>query len=272
MAPKLTPAQDLLLRLMPLEGGTIGNTRLEPIFEAAAREKGIDVVPHDTYWHTREALRAAGLVDNGRGRGGSLYRIGDVNRQTPGQLKELYTRELSLYMPFAHVVQTQWLPQRGVQPACSVVKTTALAGKRNTGGQWTRPDVTAVYVRDYTYIPGRVLEVVTFEIKPHGGGTVVGVYEALAHTRFSTRAYLAVHTPGEESLPTDVAYECERHDIGLITFVDPADFGTYEELLTPPRRSPDPERTDNFIRTQMVGHRHAIHGLVNAAAAPPTDA
>ena len=262
MVQKLNHAQDLLLRLMPPDGGTIGNTRLEPLFEKEAREKGIVIVPHETYWQTREVLRASGLVEIGRGRGGSLYRIGEVNKQTPGQLKDLYNRELSLYAPFASVIQNQWLPQRGVKPEYSTVKTTALAGKKNTGGQWTRPDVTAVYVRDYTFIPGRVLEVVTFEIKPQGGGSVVGVYEALAHTRFSTRAYLAVHVPGGEDLPNDVAYECERHDIGLITFVDPADFNTYEEQLTPPRRTPDPERTDNFIRVQMDGCRADIAHLV----------
>lgn len=53
---------------------------------------------------------------------------------------------------------------------------TAKQGSRQTGGKWTRPDVIAVGYKTFPYLPGRYLEVVTFEIKPFQTTDVSAVY------------------------------------------------------------------------------------------------
>jgi hypothetical protein len=38
-----------------------------------------------------------------------------------------------------------------------------MIAQRLTGGRWTRPDLVSVAVRTYRYLPGKHMEVVTFE-------------------------------------------------------------------------------------------------------------
>jgi hypothetical protein len=131
-----------------------------------------------------------------------------------------------------------------------------MQGRRATGGTWSRPDITSVEVRTFSYVPGKFLEVVTFEVKPHNAINIQEVYEALAHRRTSTRAYVVLHVPINSATAltssiADVAAVARGHGVGLVTAEDPADYETWDEREEAQRHEPDPERLDEFISAQL---------------------
>jgi len=75
-----------------------------------------------------------------------------------------------------------------------------------------------VAVRSYQFTPGKRLEVITFEIKPDLDEALEGAYEALAHSAFAHRSYLAVDIrayANQEDIPHDrIVQECTRHGVG----------------------------------------------------------
>jgi hypothetical protein len=94
---------------------------------------------------------------------------------------------------------------------------TANAGRTSTGGKWTRPDFTAISVLNFMYVPGKSLEVVAFEVKKSWEEALEGVYESLAFTVFSHRAFLVVRNElGAEPLIDKVRNECGRNGVGLM--------------------------------------------------------
>ncbi|MEY4581494.1 MAG: hypothetical protein RL701_6197, partial [Pseudomonadota bacterium] len=155
-----------LLDLVPVDGTGIGNTRL-------MRE--LDWGEHE-FWDVRNRLVDRGILEVGRGRGGSVRRIAAVSSvvvPTPGteppppakQLIEAieHSSEAELYPPIARVLEEKWTKDRRVESA--IVQITAQQGRRATGGRWTRPDITVATLSTYPYVPGRHFDVVTFEIK-----------------------------------------------------------------------------------------------------------
>ncbi|HUA83189.1 MAG TPA: hypothetical protein VMB85_04975 [Bryobacteraceae bacterium] len=94
---------------------------------------------------------------------------------------------------------------------------------------------------------------ITFEVKPNLDTALEGVYEALAHSAFAHRTYLAVRIDaGLEDIPDDrIVQECSRHGVGYLTFTDPADYDTFDLVNTATLKDPDPYDVDNFIRTQV---------------------
>jgi hypothetical protein len=92
-------------------------------------------------------------------------------------------------------------------------------------------------------------------VKPSIDNALEGVYEALAHSAFAHRSYLAVDVrehDEEEEIPDDrIVQECTRHGVGYMTFTDPADYDTYEIVCTARLNEPDPYEVDKFIRTQI---------------------
>jgi hypothetical protein len=171
----------------------------------------------------------------------------------------VYVHEGDLYPDVKRTLETSWARKRQIEPLA--VEITAAQGRKATGGRWTRPDVVSVAVRTYRYLPGKSLEVVTFEVKPSDAITVTAVYEALAHLRSATHAYVIFHVPddGAESVGR-VIEEARRvgrkHGVGVITMSDPKDWDTWDELEEAHRVEPDPERLDEFISTQLSQDAH----------------
>jgi hypothetical protein len=113
----------------------------------------------------------------------------------------------------------------------------------------------AVEVKTYLYVPGKHLNVTTFEIKPSDAIDVSAVYEALAHRRSATHSYLVLHVPGAAELEPVVDEVCRvarSHGVGVITVADPARYETWDEREEAVRSEPDPERLDHFIVTQFT--------------------
>lgn len=87
------------------------------------------------------------------------------------------TNELSLYPPMRAVIERDWARER--RQDLLAVEITALVGRR-PDGIWSRPDITTVEVRTFEFVPGKHLDVNTFEIKSHNAVNVQAVYEAVA--------------------------------------------------------------------------------------------
>ncbi len=242
-----------LLNHIPADGGRVSNVTL-------LRTLRWD---EDRYYMARDALLASGQIVRSTGRGGTVRRAApaSVEPSTPAstvvevaeQIEEEVRSELDLYEPMRKVIAGDWARDRRWDPLA--VDITAQQGRRATGGTWSRPDIVSVEVRAFAYVPGKHLEVTTFEVKPASGITVQAVYEALAHRRAATRSYVLLHVPpGNPELDDavdDVATVARSHGIGLITAGEPDNYQTWEEREEAQRIEPDPERLDQFIATQL---------------------
>jgi len=264
--PDLSPLEGLdkdcvaLFQVVPEDGSTISNK--------SAREKlGWD--SEDTterYFSVRDRLEDAGLIIRGRGKGGTVRRIlsgaaaeaeskgGEEDAEAVADaLADSIRRERDLYDPMLNVIETRWARDRRSSPIA--VEVTAHGGSKATG-IWARPDITSIEVRIFPHVPGKYLEVITFEVKPSDGINVQAVYEALAHRRAANRSYVLLHVPAgqRDDLEAEVGELCEvarGHGIGVITAEEPDDYETWEEREVAERVEPDPERLDKFIAHQM---------------------
>lgn len=208
------------------------------------------------------------LVDLGLavvGHGGSLKRVQPPKGWTspttlskdpePWQFVPATTKETLLYMPLIQTLEANWTTDQN--PALPMaVHNTAHSGSRKTGGRWSRPDAVAVWVRQFQYVPGDFLEISTFEVKPFNNIDVLAVYEAIAHRRAATHAYVAIHVPAHLSRALRDRIKAIRsvaaaHGVGLVRFGDPTDYSTWKNVLDAERFEPDPEKLDKFIGQQL---------------------
>ena len=230
-----TEYQRSLLDLVPKGGESIGNGTLREQFRRLIG-KNRKITDQD-YWTLRNSLIDEGKLEPGRGRGGSV--------QAP-----LPRAESRLYEPFLEAIRSGYAPEHRISRP--VMEITAAQGRRMTGGKWTRPDITLIAVRTFSFVPGKRLEVVTFEVKPDQDLAFDGVFEATAHSAFAHLAFLAVKVNGEKRAPDErILQECKRLGIGYITFTDADDYDTFEVVNIPSHREPDPYEVDKFITTQV---------------------
>lgn len=249
---------------LPVDGTTTSNLALQKRLGWGS----------DRYFRSRDALVDMGLVVRGRGRGGVVRRVlGDsstVEERTVAVVVEagadpqtaaatveaVIKNELALYEPMRQVIATSWAKDHRREPLA--VEITALQGRRVTGGTWSRPDIVSVEVRTFAFVPGKYLEVATFEVKAANAINVQAVYEALAHRRAATHSYVVLHVPADqaeqlEEAVADVAEASRAHGIGVITAADPGDYNTWEDREEARRIEPDPERLNAFVATQLSG-------------------
>ena len=244
--------EQLLLSKLPKDGSAVGNLSLR-------KELGWD---QERYWRVRNTLLEQEAVMIGRGKGGSV-RLTNPSVSDGGGVDELpeeaeaqskWNSEEALYEPLAKVLEQQWA--KDLYLGEYFVEITARQGRRSTGGKWSRPDIVLVSVSVYEHLPGRFLDVTTFEVKPSWEMNVAGVYEALAHRRSTTRSYLAVHVPkslddqSQKNLEL-ICEEASRHDVGVVTFEEPDDYSTWDFKVEAGAGATDPSRLNEFIETQL---------------------
>ena len=247
---ELGPDERAILAAVPPDGSTIGNRALRANLKWLRQSQ--------RYFTARNKLVEAGLLLRGRGRGGSVRLAVTDEHDDRGSpvvaALPILNVEKALYEPMRAVIRGEWASERGIRPLA--VETTAFQGKKGTGGLWSRPDIVSVEIRNFPYVPGRFLEVVTFEIKMSSALNIRAVYEALAHRRAATHSYVLAHVPDSEveelkETVNDVAQVARQHGIGLITAADPGDFQSWEEVVEAQRVDPDPERLNSFIKVQL---------------------
>lgn len=226
-------------------GGSCGNGRLR-------NELGWD---EDFYWKVQGHLVEAGRIVAGRGQGGSV-------RFTERQAIESSTdsvavaqaapaavqRERDLYSPLKKAIESKWIHRFGLDDV--VVDETHSRGSKDTGGTFTRPDITAAGIRRYVYLPKR-LEIVTFEVKPAEALSVMGVLEAIAHREAAHRSYVvyaASRGSFEAAAEADRILELsQKFGIGVVLAERASDVETWEVILDAVRHEPDPARLDRFL-------------------------
>jgi len=246
-----------LLALVP-DGQSVGNVTLRSSLDWDDK----------LYWLIRNRLVDRGVLGLGRGRGGSVRLVQSTTVSPPTPLGAATAvpvvlgeptpsgriAEDALYEPLAKVLRTEWVKDRRYDDA--VVEITARQGSKATGGRWSRPDIVVASLTTYAWVPGKYFDVTTFEVKPFDGFDVTAVYEALAHLRSATRAYVLVHVPEalrepfEETLQA-ATDEADRHHVGFIVVGDPGDWETWDVRVEARRREPDPGRLNEFLAVQV---------------------
>lgn len=251
--------QDALLSKLKDLGGNAGNTRL-------IREL---CWPEDDYWIIRDRMVDLGLLRKYRAYGGAVALVDKTSAaddeqdnlampdssitgaDSPKQ-EETKSAERDLYEPIATVLRGAWAKHNRFRH--HLVEITAFQGRRNTGGTWTRPDIAVAALRVFPFLPGKYFDLITFEVKPSWALSVTGVYEALAHRRAGTQAYLWLHCPDSASnieVLSLIQEEAERHGIGLIVASEPSNYDTWQQKCDPERVEPDPDMLNEFITLQM---------------------
>lgn len=243
-----------LYELTPIDGRAIGNGALREVLRAAVPA---DQFSEEDYWDLRNSLITDGRLEKGRGKGGSVRRVIAIESPATAALADASSQfvsaaEASLYEPFQKAIQNGYVPDNDLKPwVCEI---TASQGRRNTGGVWTRPDVTLIAMQTFTYTPDKIFQVVTFEIKPSVETALAGVYEAAAHSAFAHRSFLAFPAFKDyDRNPTfeRIRQECLRFNLGLILFEDVAVWDTYEFELDELSSQPEPHRVNDFIKGQI---------------------
>ena len=235
------------------DDGSLGN-------QALRESSGL---PEEVYLAVRNRLRDSGRLSIGRGRGGSIRKTVDHPEgsapdalsatEEPVAASAPWEDEASLYPPMLEVLQKRWVQDQAF--VSSVVENTSRGGRR-PDGTWARPDLTCIAMTSYSYLPGKFLDVVTFEVKPCSGVSLTAVYEALSHRRAATKSHVLLHVPNDRLLERDpllaeICEEASKHGIGVIVAEDPADFDTWDFREVADRVEPDPWKLNTFIQTQL---------------------
>lgn len=262
---ELTADELALLRRVPEDGSSIGNGRLRRELDWKESK----------YWKVRDSLVEKGYLAVGFGRGGSVYRLmeEDVHEEEQGEEDEDDAREEEvpfgydsseevLYAPILKMLKENWqqLFPGFPTPTRHWVDSSPRQGRKMTGGRWTRPDLSAVTLNKYRYIPGPHLEVFSFEVKPRGQFNILGLYEALGHSRRANFAYVLFHVPPEQEMRPnqreehqrrleEIKREATRLKVGFATFEDPSAADTWTVHVVPGRHSPEARFLNEFIET-----------------------
>lgn len=259
MTPEeLKKLETVLVSLIP-DGKMVTNNMLQEKFLKAA-QKEVSNVNADAYWEVRNQLIDAGVLVKGRGRGGTIYRALPATTLSaeapkasePGVDAQFPEGERELYLPFYKTIADFWVKDNAIKEY--IIELTAQQGRRTTGGRWTRPDVTLIAVGNYQFIPGKIIEITSFELKATDNFDITGVFEAAAHSAFAHKSYLAIQVSNSAQQNPDlerVRSECRRFGVGLISFGKPSDWQTFEVQVEPDRREPDPRIIDEFITKQI---------------------
>ena len=228
----------------------------------------------EKYWRLHGELYDNGAIEKGRGYGGTVIlvpmrqsdegivqpvnqavEIVDPGVQSPvaPETTEQTLPEKQLYAPAKIQLERFWHKYRNLDQ--THVDDIASQGRRETGGSWSRPDLALVGLRTFEYLPDRVFEIHTFEIKPSYDVTVKGVMEALAHREVSTRSYVIYHTAGRDlsDFPESSRIEAlaVRHGIGVFAAKDIEDFDGWAEIVPAKRAFPDPDDMETFIKRSL---------------------
>jgi len=242
--PEISALTDRLLSLVSSRG-LVDNEEL-------IRALGWDA---ESYWYIGKLLIKAGVLRADSHKGEKLEEILRATLQSESADQSVITRqsEKSLYAPIVETLRSDWVAEHEIGDY--VIDVTSAQGGRFTGGKWTRPDITFASSKEYKYVPGRFVELRTFEVKTYDGLDVTAVYEALSHRRAAHVAHVLVHVPECERsalkpLLHRVIGDAEEYGVGVTTLADPSDYKTWRVEVDARRASPDPADVNAFIRAQ----------------------
>jgi hypothetical protein len=244
----ITPKRlDKFIKALEDAGGSSGNGALRALLNW----------DEDFYWRVQGHLIEKGRIVAGRGRGGSV-RLTDTEASESdteptqaiiqSESAAFFYRERELYLPLNKAIGGKWIERFGFNEV--MVEETHSRGAKDTGGTFTRPDITAAGIKRYVYLPMR-LEIVTFEVKPAAAVSIMGVLEAIAHREAAHRAYVLYATSRaifEGTSESERILElAQKYGVGVMLTEKPDEVETWEILLDAVRHEPDPARLDRFL-------------------------
>jgi len=202
----------------------------------------------------------------GRGRGGSLGLAKPRGKPTEESEKGV-KKESDLYTPLKNYLDKYWGPDYEKNYFYSKITATP-KGHRRKSGQWSRPDLAIITITSYQYLPNKVLEVTTIEVKRYADMSVEAVFEAASHSKFSHQAYLVVEWITNEDMdPADdevkrIFTECQTFGIGLIQMKKENGSWSYRQIIDPKTKIPDPEACNQFIEQNFKEQHSQILGAL----------
>lgn len=252
-----------LLSLVPDDGSRISATRLRTDAEGSGAE----------YRRALDELKLAGKIESTPGRGGGFSRTlaaletgpdtATRSLPTPG----LVAREAELYAPFHEWLKGNWEGIDGLE-FCELRPTATPAGWPRNMGKWSRPDVTGVQVSTFDWLPEKVVEVSTYEIKRWADASKrESVFEAAAHGRWAHRASLVVEVdPGQRSLPDLLQEEAGRFNLGLYTMRrrSGSDGWDISEVVAPEPQTPAHEQVNEFLKLYFRPDQRRANNFLRA--------
>ncbi len=241
-----------LFDLTPQNGDPVGNVTLIEKFQKKTN------LSDDVYWDIRNELIDDGKLAKARGKGGSVHRLIQIEEKKPTTKNKKNTvikkvKESTLYTPFSKSLKDFWTKDNDIKNY--VLQITANQGRKDTGGRWTRPDISIIDVKAFSFYPTKILEVTTFEMKTPDNFGIDGVFETAAHSIFAHKSYLAINYLKEDyaadELIDTIIKRCEMFGVGLILFKDPSDWKTVTTVLEAKHNNPDPIEVNQFIKQQI---------------------
>jgi hypothetical protein len=170
-------------------GGKAGNVTLRRYLTRV----GWDI---NSYWPVREYFLRKGEIALFRCRGGGVTIVApkkDVPKAAPEAPAPAFRpqKEADYYLPLAETLKTKWCPDLEFKDFIVEVTGERNPGQ-NTGGAWTQPDIVVVHVGTYRHVPGKHLDLITFEVKPVGAADVKAPHQAMAHLKAATQAFVII--------------------------------------------------------------------------------
>lgn len=230
----------MLLATLPIDGSTVGNYSVRSQLD----------MDGETYARAKRELRDKELIKVGAGYGGTVSRVSAVraaeaDEELPQAVLVKFEREL--YEPFKDWLQSS-LADQDLKFAEARITGTPNGHKRRSG-QWSRPDVTAVQVQRYVWLPEINVEVSTYEIKPAPEATKLeSVYEAAAHGRRAHRASLVIELADRDEPAESILSEVRRFNLGLYTMRRQFE-GHFkiDEIIQPPSTEAQPQNLNELL-------------------------
>lgn len=239
-----------LYEALPEDGSGMTNPR-------AQKASGLGVRRYDK---AKALLLSTDEIARGRGRGGTIRRVELSSGSRVGA-----ETEDELYEPVRALIAQE------PRPGCTFQTVTVTATGRNgrQRGQWTRPDLVEVTVQDYNLLPGVVVDVHSYEVKPMYAATnLAGVYEASAHQRQAHYSVLVIEWPVDDDPPEPVLQECKRLGVGLAT----AHGGQFITVLPALRQEPEPAEVNKLLTEALADDaNHAKYLRSIGKSAPAAD-
>ena len=205
-------------------------------------------VTQDDYFKALDVLEQRGLIGRLRGAGGQIYRQ-KANAALTQPIAERNLMAPTLAFLSKEFVSSLELPKT----SSSIVVDTSKMGP--VTGTWARPDFILITVTTYPLMPGRHVDVHSFELKNTTGGSVSSVHEALAQTRFTHYGHFIWHLPRgakKEYMLSEVLSQCDEHGIGFIRAYDPTNLiEGWEVLKTPRRKTTHVGVVDAFLQERL---------------------
>ncbi|WP_152485843.1 hypothetical protein [Euryhalocaulis caribicus] len=203
----------------------------------------------ERYDEVKTSLIEKGMISKARGRGGAV-RLSSELSELPSKKKKS-VRETDLYKPMLGILNSWLRNEIGYSERNFISE--VCGNKRHKGyGRWSQPDLIAAGYRSFQYlVPGKYLDIISFEVKTANNFDMTGVYEAAAHLRYVNYSYLIINDEisswNKEDLES-LKNECERIGIGLIESIKPDDKECWEIHVKALFQTPDPQLADDFIR------------------------